>query len=55
MQGLTALRKQPLLIEQLWLLSALGISNHASQRLLRQLRSRVRNSETMLNLHENRD
>ena len=55
MQGLTALREQPLLIEQLWLLIALGISNNASQRLLRQLRSLVRNSETMLNSHEDRD
>ena len=51
-QGLTALREQPLLIEQLWLLSAEGVSNNAGRQLLRHLRLQLRNSETMQDPHQ---
>jgi hypothetical protein len=53
-QGLTALREQPLLIEQLWLLLATGNSNNTAARQLSQrLRAQLRDEKSMQDPHQN--
>lgn len=53
--SLVPLQEQPPLIEQLWLLLPEASGSHnAVQQLVRQLRSQIRNSETMKDPHENK-